>query len=113
MSEQEAETVGIPGERWVPMGWLDLGEHQPPSGRRLRVRAPVCFTIQIEDAEDPTRPDVAVPGQDRGWVLEQLMSELAARLKAQVGRMAEAFQTSWPPEGTSVAAALGDPPAPP
>jgi hypothetical protein len=38
------------------------------------------------------------------------MPELAVRLKTQVTAMAEAFAVSWPPEGTSVAAALGDPP---
>lgn len=101
----------MPGEQFIPMGWLDLGEYQPPSGRRVRVRAPVMPTIVLEDVEDPTRQDVVLPGPDRGWVLEQLMPQLAERLKTQVTVMAKAFAVSWPPEGTSVAAALGDSPA--
>jgi hypothetical protein len=110
MTDKATETVEVPGEQLIPMGWLELGEYQPPSGRRIRVRAPVMFTLVLEDVEDPTRTDVSVPGPDRGWVLEQLMPELAVRLKTQVTAMAEAFAVSWPPEGTSVAAALGDPP---
>jgi hypothetical protein len=113
MSREEQDTVAIPAEQWVPMAWLDLGEYTPPSGRRFRVRAPVIFSIQLEDVEDPSRPDVAVPGEARGWVLETMMPQVAERLKAAVGGLAEHFQVVWPAEGTSVGAALGDPPAPP
>jgi hypothetical protein len=110
MTDQATATVEVPGEQFIPMGWLELGEYQPPSGRRIRVRAPVMFTLMLEDVEDPTRQDVSLPCPDRGWVLEQLMPQLAERLKIQITAMADAFRVSWPPEGTSVAAALGDSP---
>ena len=100
-----AETVAIPAERWVPLGWLDLGEFHSPSGPPIRVWASVVFSLLLEAAGDPTGAEVAVPGQDCGWLLETMMPELAGRLKAAMGALGQEFEARWPAEALSVGAA--------